>query len=82
MLGTVMDAEDISQESFLRWQSASVEKVEEPSAYLSSVVTRLCIDQLRSARVQREEYIGPWLPEPLIANDPAPIESTILALLR
>jgi len=79
MLGTVMDAEDILQEAFLRWQNVSLEKVDEPRAYLSSVVTRLCIDQLRSARVQREEYIGPWLPEPLIATDPAPLESAILA---
>jgi len=79
MLGTVMDAEDILQESFLRWQNVSVEKVDEPRAYLSSVVTRLCIDQLRSARVRREEYIGPWLPEPLIMTDPTPIESMILA---
>ena len=79
MLGTVMDAEDILQETFLRWQRASVEEVENPRAYLSAVVTRLCIDQLRSARVQREEYIGPWLPEPLFMTEPAPIESTILA---
>jgi len=79
MLGSVMDAEDMLQETFLRWQRAPVEEVENPRAYLSTVVTRLCIDQLRSARVQREEYIGPWLPEPLIMNDPAPLESTILA---
>ncbi|GAB4578292.1 MAG: RNA polymerase sigma-70 factor [Anaerolineales bacterium] len=79
MLGTVMDAEDVLQEAFLRWQRAPVEEVDNPRAYLSAVVTRLCIDHLRSARVQREEYIGPWLPEPLIMNDPAPLEATILA---
>ena len=79
MLGTVMDAEDILQEAFLRWQRAPAAEVDNPRAYLSAVVTRLCIDQLRSARVQREEYIGPWLPEPLIMTNPAHIESTILA---
>jgi RNA polymerase sigma-70 factor (ECF subfamily) len=63
MLGSVMDAEDVVQEAYLRWQRAS--GVRSPRAYLSAVVTRLCIDQLRSARTQREHYVGPWLPEPL-----------------
>jgi RNA polymerase sigma-70 factor (ECF subfamily) len=63
MLGSVMDAEDVVQEAYLRWQRAS--EVRSPRAYLSAVVTRLCIDQLRSARTQREQYVGPWLPEPL-----------------
>jgi RNA polymerase sigma-70 factor (ECF subfamily) len=71
MLGSVMDAEDIVQEAFVRWQRASGTEVRSPRAYLSSVVTRLCIDQLRSARVQREQYVGPWLPEPL-PTEPAP----------
>ncbi len=65
MLGSVMDAEDVVQETFVRWQQASGKEVRSPKAYLSSVVTRLCIDQLRSARAQREKYVGPWLPEPL-----------------
>jgi RNA polymerase sigma-70 factor (ECF subfamily) len=65
MLGSVMDAEDIVQEAFVRWQQASEAEVRSPKAYLSAIVTRLCIDQLRSARAQREEYVGPWLPEPL-----------------
>src|SRR5215204_3289653 len=68
MLGSVMDAEDIVQEAFVRWQRASGTEVRSPRAYLSSVVTRLCIDQLRSARVQREQYVGPWLPEPLLGD--------------
>jgi RNA polymerase sigma-70 factor (ECF subfamily) len=71
MLGSVMDAEDVVQEAYLRWQQASATEVRSPKAYLSSVVTRLCIDQLRSARAQREKYVGPWLPEPL-PTEPAP----------
>jgi RNA polymerase sigma-70 factor (ECF subfamily) len=68
MLGSVQDAEDVVQETFLRWQQASTADVRSPKAYLSTIVTRLCIDQLRSARAQRETYIGPWLPEPLITQ--------------
>ena len=65
MLGSVMDAEDVVQEAFLRWQRAPRAEVRSPKAYLSAVVTRLCIDQLRTARTRRKEYVGPWLPEPL-----------------
>src|SRR5438105_640057 len=71
MLGSIMDAEDIVQEAFLRWQQARVQQIASPRAYLQRIVTRLCIDQLRSARVQREAYIGPWLPEPLIQSEDA-----------
>jgi RNA polymerase sigma-70 factor (ECF subfamily) len=71
MLGSVMEAEDIVQEAYLRWQRASQAEVRSARAYLSAVVTRLCIDQLRSAKARREEYVGPWLPEPL-PTDPAP----------
>ncbi len=66
MLGSVMDAEDMVQEAYLRWQEASDVDVRSPQAYLATVVTRLCINHLRSARVQRESYVGPWLPEPLV----------------
>ncbi len=66
MLGSAMDAEDIVQEAFLRYQGAS--NIDMPKAFLTTVVTRLCLDQLKSARVQRESYIGPWLPEPLITS--------------
>jgi RNA polymerase sigma-70 factor (ECF subfamily) len=73
MLGSVMDAEDCMQEAFLRWCQASdrgeTEAVRSPQAYLCTIVTRLCIDQLRSARMQRERYVGVWLPEPLITTD-------------
>lgn len=68
MLGLVMEAEDVLQEAFIRWRNVPVQEVDSGRAYLSAVVTRLCIDQLRSAQARREEYIGPWLPEPLIAD--------------
>src|SRR5579859_7592330 len=68
MLGTVMDAEDMVQETFIRWQNGNPEQVESPKAWLSTVITRLCINHLKSARVQRETYVGPWLPEPLVAG--------------
>jgi RNA polymerase sigma-70 factor, ECF subfamily len=67
MLGSAMDAEDMVQEAYLRWQRAEVRSIEQPRAFLTTVITRLCIDQLRSAQEQRESYIGPWLPEPLLA---------------
>lgn len=69
MLGSVMDAEDMVQETYVRWEQAAGVEAQSPKAYLSAIVTRLCIDQLRSARMQREVYVGPWLPEPLITND-------------
>jgi RNA polymerase sigma-70 factor (ECF subfamily) len=88
MLGSVMDAEDIVQEAFVRWQRASEAEVRSPRAYLSAIVTRLCIDQLRSTRVQREAYVGPWLPEPLpsertpdVAHTAALDESLSMAFL-
>lgn len=68
MLGSVMDAEDMVQETFLRWQQVPEAEVRTPKSYLSTVITRLCIDELRSAHTQREQYIGPWLPEPLITD--------------
>ena len=74
MLGSVMDAEDMVQETFLRWQDAPVKEVRSPKSYLSTVITRLCIDQLRSAKTQREQYIGPWLPEPLITEETSDVD--------
>ncbi|WP_420640657.1 RNA polymerase sigma-70 factor [Candidatus Leptofilum sp.] len=65
MLGSVMDAEDMVQEAYLRWQKASPVQIESPKSWLATIITRLCLDFLRSARVQRESYVGPWLPEPL-----------------
>jgi RNA polymerase sigma-70 factor (TIGR02957 family) len=76
MLGSVSEAEDVVQEAFLRLHRAQDQgkEIESPRAYLSTVVTRLAIDQLRSARARRETYVGEWLPEPLVTSpdeDPA-----------
>jgi RNA polymerase sigma-70 factor (ECF subfamily) len=72
MLGSVAESEDIVQEAFLRYQRALAEQtreVESPRAYLSAVTTRLAIDHLRSARVRREQYVGEWLPEPVLTEE-------------
>ena len=66
MLGSVAEAEDVVQDAFLRWLDADRSGVREPEAFLRRVVTRLCLDVLKSARRQRETYIGPWLPEPIV----------------
>ncbi len=66
MLGSVAEAEDVVQDAYLRWHQADRSQVREPAAFLVRTVTRLCLDVLKSARVQREQYIGPWLPEPVI----------------
>jgi len=80
MMGSAMDAEDLIQESYLRWQAADRERVDSPKAFLTTIITRLCIDQWRSARMQREEYIGPWLPEPILSSpfdDPTQMSDSI-----
>jgi RNA polymerase sigma-70 factor, ECF subfamily len=71
MTGSHSDAEDIVQDALLRAHRAPAADIESPAAYLTTITTRLAIDHLRSARVRRESYVGPWLPEP-IAADPAP----------
>lgn len=68
MLGTVADAEDMLQETFIRWQRATEEEIRSPRAFLVTIVSRLCINHLQSARVRREEYVGEWLPEPLVTD--------------
>ncbi|WP_309097261.1 RNA polymerase sigma-70 factor [Streptomyces sp.] len=70
LLGSASEAEDVVQETFLRWQAADVERVEVPEAWLTKVLTNLCLNQLTSARARRETYVGQWLPEPLLAGDP------------
>lgn len=65
MTGSAADAEDLVQEAYLRWSRAPHAEVRSAESYLTTVVTRLAMDHLRSARVRREEYVGPWLPEPL-----------------
>jgi RNA polymerase sigma-70 factor (ECF subfamily) len=69
MLGSVADAEDIVQEAFIRWMRADRSEVREPEAFLRCTVTRLCLDQLKSARRERETYVGPWLPDPLVEEE-------------
>ncbi len=66
MLGTVADTEDVLQDAFLRWQDTNHGAVTSPRAYLTATVTRLAIDRLRQLKTRREDYVGPWLPEPLV----------------
>ncbi|WP_439500101.1 sigma-70 family RNA polymerase sigma factor [Bosea sp. (in: a-proteobacteria)] len=73
MLGSVSDAEDIVQDAWLRWHEIDAAEIANPRAYLARTVTRLCLDQMKSARSRREYYVGTWLPEPLVeAIGPAP----------
>jgi RNA polymerase sigma-70 factor (ECF subfamily) len=65
MLGSMAEAEDAVQEAYLRWHDAKRENVAEPRAFLITTTTRICLDVLKSARVRREEYVGPWLPDPV-----------------
>ena len=74
MLGSAADAEDVLQEAAIRWLRRSDRDVESPRAYLVTIVTRLCLDQLDSARAKRETYTGPWLPEPLVVDETAAAE--------
>jgi RNA polymerase sigma-70 factor, ECF subfamily len=68
MLGSVTEAEDIVQDAYLRYQATPTEQIMSHKAFLTTVVTRLCLNQLQSARTQRETYIGPWLPEPVLTG--------------
>lgn len=79
MLGSMADAEDVLQEAWLRWSDADQKAIRVPAAFLRRVVTRLCLDQLKSARVRREEYVGPWLPDPLV--EPDAVEDVTLPLM-
>ncbi|WP_096587197.1 RNA polymerase sigma-70 factor [Calothrix sp. NIES-2098] len=80
MLGTVTDAEDMVQETFLRWHQTAQTTVKSAKTYLATITTRLCIDRLRSAHVQREKYVGTWLPEPIVTQQTAdPVDQLELA---
>lgn len=68
MLGSVAEAEDVVQDAFLRWREVDRAAVAEPRAYLARVVSRLCLDRMKSASHRREEYVGMWLPEPVVAE--------------
>ncbi len=79
MLGSVAEAEDVVQDAWLRWQHADQAKIDTPAAFLSRVVTRLCLDVMKSARVRRESYVGSWLPEPII-EEPDHVDEDDLTL--
>jgi RNA polymerase sigma-70 factor, ECF subfamily len=81
MLGSVSDAQDIVQEAFLRWSGVERAEVSEPRAFLTRVVTRLCLDQLKSARARRESYVGTWLPEPALPGPDEHAHDLSVALL-
>src|SRR4029079_15387229 len=65
MLRSMAEAEDAVQEAYLRWHDTNRDIVKEPRAFLMTTTTRICLDVLKSARMKREEYVGPWLPEPI-----------------
>jgi RNA polymerase sigma-70 factor (TIGR02957 family) len=86
ILGSVSDAEDAVQETYLRWSKVDPAQVSNPRAFLARVTTRLAIDRLRRAKTRRETYVGPWLPEPIltsrdVAEDVALAESVSMAML-
>jgi RNA polymerase sigma-70 factor (ECF subfamily) len=69
MLGSASDAEDVLQDAWLRYRGAAFTAIHSPKAFATTIVTRLCLDRLRSARTTREQYIGPWLPEPVLTSE-------------
>jgi peroxiredoxin len=69
MLGSAMDAEDMVQETYLRYQNTPKDSIGSLKAFLTTIISRLCVDQLHLARRQREQYLGPWLPEPILTAD-------------
>ena len=71
MLGTLADAQDVVQDTYLKWSRADASTIDNPRSWLVTVCSRLAMDQLKSARVRRETYVGPWLPEPFL-DEPAP----------
>ncbi len=81
MLGSVADAEDVVQDAFLRWMATDRDAVREPEGFLRRIVTRLCLDQLKSARRRREVYPGPWLPEPVLETEPEEVDDVTLPLM-
>ncbi|MEM9132644.1 MAG: sigma-70 family RNA polymerase sigma factor [Actinomycetota bacterium] len=78
LLGSVSDTEDVLQEAYLRWADQAGRTIDNPAAFLTTVVSRLALDRLRSARHRREQYVGPWLPEPVEAA-PGPDDDVVLA---
>lgn len=81
MLGSVADAQDVVQEAFIRWLGTDRSAVREPEAFLRRVVTRLCLDVLKSAERRRTSYVGPWLPEPVVEDANGEVDDVTLPLL-
>lgn len=81
MLGCVADAEDMVQEAFIRWMGTDRCRVNVPEAFLRRTVARLCLDQLKSARHQRETYLGPWLPDPVLDEEEEEVDVTLPLML-
>jgi RNA polymerase sigma-70 factor (ECF subfamily) len=79
MLGSLADAEDVIQDAWLRWADVDPTEIRQPAAFLRRTVVRLCLDVLKSARAKREEYVGPWLPDPIVQDEP--VEDVTLPLL-
>src|SRR6266576_1687749 len=77
MLGSASDAEDVLQDAWLRYNGVDRSTIRSPRALATTIVTRLCLDRLKSARATREEYIGPWLPEPVLTADTEPPDETV-----
>jgi RNA polymerase sigma-70 factor (ECF subfamily) len=78
LLGSASDAEDVLQEAFLRWDRARPEDLNSTRAFLATIVVRLCMDELRSARARREVYVGPWLPEPLVTSGRSDLTESVV----
>src|SRR5688500_13835963 len=68
MLGSATEAEDVLQDAWVKFATAETSDLRSPRAFAATIVTRLCLDRLKSARAKREEYVGPWLPEPLLTD--------------
>jgi RNA polymerase sigma-70 factor (ECF subfamily) len=81
MLGSLADSEDVVQDAFIRWLGTDRGAVREPEAFLKRVVTRLCLDFLKSARNQRETYVGTWLPEPIVEADEQDVDDVTMPLM-
>jgi len=81
MLGSLHEAEDVVQDAWLRWREQDPAKIHAPAAFLSRTVTRLCLDDMKSARARRETYVGTWLPEPLVETEDAVTDDVTLTLM-
>jgi RNA polymerase sigma-70 factor (ECF subfamily) len=81
MLGSAMEAEDIVQEAYLRYRATSPESIRTLKNFLTTIVHHLCIDHLTSAQARRENYVGPWLPEPIITGDGASLLSPLRQIM-